>query len=558
MPAHVHPPERPDTALAFALRGWPVFPLKPNAKVPLTSHGFKDATTETQIIREWWNKYPDANIAIATGQVSGIAGVDVDIKNGAKGCESLALLKGMTQTLTVRTPSGGWHYYYLCPEGGLRSRNSLLPGIDLKADGGYLVAPGSRIDGKDYEWLAPEAPITALPASVLALMRSDNRAESSPLLPAGGIPEHERNTILTSLAGTMRRRNMSPAAIIAALLKENERCSPPLSETEVKRIAHGIERYAPAPAWLEKNSFKPAILAQEIFNKHHFLTSPIDEAGVGVRLHLYQNGFFQPNGADIARRIANDLLGIASKPDRIEATVALIKEKTKIGASELNPDAMNLLNVQNGMLDWRTGELKAHAPGYRSTFQINAEYIPGARSEILEGFLAEVFPPDALPLAEELVGYLLRPTTKFQKAFTFLGNGANGKSTFLSTITTLIGEEIVSHISLQELVGNRFVAAELQGKLVNVYADLPSSSLEQSDVFKAIVAGDIIKAERKFGQPFNLIPTARLLFSANELPRSRDLSPAYFRRWVVIPFPNQFQGSKAKKDGCVSISGVNL
>ena len=317
-----------------------------------------------------------------------------------------------------------------------------------------------------------------------------------------------------------------------------------LEAAQAERTAQGKK----AAPWLKDRAFLPAVLAKEIAREHHFLTSPIDEAGVGVRLHVYEGGVFRPNGADIARRLAHKLLGTASKPERIEATSSLLKESSKVAASELNPVAMNLLNVQNGMLDWRTGELKPHSPEYRSTFQINAAYVQGGRSEALDRFLAEVFPPDALPLAEELVGYLLRPTTKFQKAFTLLGDGANGKSTFLSMLTAFLGEDSVSHISLQDLVENRFVAAELQGKLVNVYADLPTSSLEQSDVFKAIVGGDIIKAERKFGQPFKLVPTARLLFSANELPKSRDLSPAYFRRWVIIPFPNRFQGSKAKKD----------
>ena len=318
-----------------------------------------------------------------------------------------------------------------------------------------------------------------------------------------------------------------------------------LSEIDVMQIP--VHMNTPTP-WFKDKAFLPAVLAKEITREQYFLTSPIDDGGVGVRLHLYDGGVFRPNGADMARRRVNELLGTASKPDRIETAVALVKENTKVGASDLNPTAMDLLNVQNGMLDWRKGELKAHAAEYRSTFQINAEYIPGAHSEILDKFLAEVFPPDALPLAEEIVGYLLRPTTKFQKAFTLLGEGANGKSTFLSMLTTFLNGENISHISLQDLVENRFAAAELQGKLVNIYADLPTSSLEQSDVFKAIVGGDMIKAERKFGQPFKLIPTARLLFSANELPRSRDLSPAYFRRWVIIPFPNRFQGAKDKKD----------
>ena len=146
-----------------------------------------------------------------------------------------------------------------------------------------------------------------------------------------------------------------------------------------------------------------------------------------------------------------------------------------------------------------------------------------------------------------LLATLLTPTTKHQKAFMLVGEGANGKSTFLSMLTAFLGPHNVSHVSLQDLVGNRFAVAEIQWKLANIYADLPSSSLEQSDVFKAIVAGDMLKVERKFGHPFKLQPTARLIFSANELPRSQDLSHAYFRRWVVIPFPNIFEGSKAKK-----------
>ena len=300
--------------------------------------------------------------------------------------------------------------------------------------------------------------------------------------------------------------------------------------------------------WFDGASFRPAVLANEIAREHHYLTSPIDDEGKGVRLHVYSGGVYGPDGTGLARRRAHELLGVGSKPDRIDGTVALMKEGSKVVASELNPKAMDLLNVQNGMLDWRTGELKPHSPEYRSTFQIAASFVPSEQSETLNRFLAEVFPEDALLLAEELVGYLLRPTTKFQKAFMLHGEGANGKSTFLSMLTAFLGEDCVSNVSLQDLSENRFKVAEILNKLVNVYADLPSKSVEQSDMFKNIVSGDPITAERKFGHPFKMVPTARLLFSANTLPKSADLSPAYFRRWSIIPFPNRFEGSKAKKD----------
>lgn len=131
-------------------RGWAIFPLRPNTKVPITAHGFKDATRSMDMINSWWARTPDANIGIATGTVSGIAVVDIDVKNKAPGKKNIKIIKGLVpKTLTVRTPSGGWHYYYSTKE-ALPSRNGFLKGIDVKADGGYIVGAGSEIDGKKY------------------------------------------------------------------------------------------------------------------------------------------------------------------------------------------------------------------------------------------------------------------------------------------------------------------------------------------------------------------------------------------------------------------------
>lgn len=240
-----------DWALTLAGLGWPVFPLQPDGKKPLTPNGFKDATTSVYKIRQWWERHPNANVGVATGRSSGLAVTDVDVKNGAKGRESLASIKGMPPTLTVTTPSGGWHLYYLCPEEGMRSKNGLLPGIDIKADGGYVVGPGSTIDGKPYEWVDPEASISAMPEAILALMRNGNgnRTAPSPSQVTEVIPEGARNGTLASLAGAMRRKGMSREEIAVALLAVNTgRCSPPLPDKEVEAIAGSIARYEPEPA----------------------------------------------------------------------------------------------------------------------------------------------------------------------------------------------------------------------------------------------------------------------------------------------------------------------
>ncbi len=239
-----------EQALAFIKLGWAVFPVQANGKKPLTKNGFKDATISAYTARKMWEAHPDANIGVATGLSSGIAVVDVDVKNGVRGRESLASIKGVSPTLTVTTPSGGWHLYYLCPEEGLRSKNGLLPGIDIKADGGYVVGPGSTIGGKPYEWIDPEASISAMPEAILALMRNGNgsRTNAPPSQITDVIPEGARNGTLASLAGAMRRKGMAREEISTALLAVNaRRCSPPLPDKEVEAIAGSIARYEPEP-----------------------------------------------------------------------------------------------------------------------------------------------------------------------------------------------------------------------------------------------------------------------------------------------------------------------
>ena len=128
-----------------------------------------------------------------------------------------------------------------------------------------------------------------------------------------------------------------------------------------------------------------------------------------------------------------------------------------------------------------------------------------------------------------------------------VGSGANGKSTFLTVLENFIGKDNISKVPLQELSDNRFKRAELFGKLVNLFADLDNRALESTSYFKTIVTGDSIDAERKHQDPFSFRPFARLVFSANEIPRSRDKSFAYYRRWAIIPFEKQFVGVNDNK-----------
>lgn len=182
------------------------------------------------------------------------------------------------------------------------------------------------------------------------------------------------------------------------------------------------------------------------------------------------------------------------------------------------------------------------------TIQLPVAFNPEAECPEFNKYLESTFDQDMIPLIEELLGLILVPDTRFEKAFMLHGSGANGKSVLLDIMITLLGRENISSVPIQDLESNRFKAAELLGKLANIFPDLSDKDLTSTGLFKALVSGEILTAERKFEQQFQFKNTARLIFSCNKIPRSKDNSDGYWRRWIIIPFTRQFRGSSADKD----------
>jgi len=547
-----------DIALIHARRGWKVFPLhtpdaeggcscrnpdcgKTTGKHPRVKEWQKVATTDEKVIHDWWKKYPDANIGIATGAGSGIIILDIDGDEG----ESVVKKFGIPKTCVVVTGKGR-QAYFRYPGFATKNRVKVFPDLDGRGDGGYVVAPGSlHLSGATYHWEKGSHPdhvhLAQAPQWWLDAVRDDgtsakaNKPESK-----GPIKVGRRNSALASLAGSLRDKGLKVESIEVALLDYNKHhCQPPLGDDEVKKIATSYGRYDEGDP---SHGLKLYELAKKLMKQEHFVCSPIDQDGRGVVLMVYRDGSFKSHGASVARTMALHGLGNAARPDTINSAVELVKESTKKDDTLLNPKAMKLVCVANGMLDWSTGELVAHDPGYLSSIQLPVEWRPGAKSELLDRFMGQVFPADALQLADEMVGYFSLPTTVYQKAFMLCGEGANGKSTFLNLVNAFLGRDNISRVSLHSLEDSPFSAAELQGKLLNIYADLASTKLEKVEAFKHLVGGDPLSAQRKYGQPFVLHSFARLLFSANAFPRADDTSEAFMRRWVVIPFPNHFEG----------------
>lgn len=236
-------------ALAYAKRGWYVFPCGAgkDKKAPLTQHGLKDASVSDIQIKEWWGKWPDAAIGIVTGKVSGITVVDIDPRHG--GDRSLTELEAkhgdLPPTAQVLTGGSGGHFYFNYTA-KIKTTSNLFPGIDIRNDGAYVIAPPSvHITGNKYQWLADQSPDELPLALVPDWLMPQNKATQ----PLPAIIEHGgRNTLLASLAGSMRKRGASQRAIYKALQEENvSRCIPPLEAREINAIASSVAKYDPAP-----------------------------------------------------------------------------------------------------------------------------------------------------------------------------------------------------------------------------------------------------------------------------------------------------------------------
>jgi hypothetical protein len=165
-----------DAALYYASIGWHIFPLAPGQKTPITSHGCKDATTDESQIRLWWSKWPNANIGLACGSDSGVYVLDIDVKNGCSGFNSLNEFPSIPATVRQETPSGGAHLLFSSTVAPA-NRNSYRPGIDIRCNGYYIVIPPStHPNGKRYCWKEDCAPWEIKLAEFPEFMRPATRS----------------------------------------------------------------------------------------------------------------------------------------------------------------------------------------------------------------------------------------------------------------------------------------------------------------------------------------------------------------------------------------------
>ena len=559
-----------DAASPLALQGRPVFPLKPDKK-PLTPHGFKDATTDVEQIKNWGERWPNALVGVPTGKVSDRFVLDVDVKNGNDGFNTLAA-KGwrLPATRIHHTPNGGGRHYLLhYPKDQTLtiSAGKLGAGLDTRGDGGYIVwwpAHGYAVENMSKLADVPDWLMTAL-------LDADNKPPPSFDQP---ISEGKRNDTLFRLAAFLRAKGVAIEVIEAALMAENwTKCVPPLPEMEVRTIAQSTERYVagghehPTDAG---NARRLVQLFGEDIRYCHTLKKWLnwegqrwvpDEDGKIMRLSKKTtDAIFAEaiTAEDDGKRRAIVKHALQSEnASRLQATIILASSENgiPIALGELDSDPM-LMGVSNGVIDLRTGNLRDSRRDDYITKQTLVRYNPTAACPRWLSFLDQIMcgKQGLVDFLQRAIGYCMTGDFIEQCLFLLHGLGSNGKSTFLNVVKALMGDYGIQiapeAIMLKHDGGVPNDIARLRGARFVATSETEDGKRLAEGLIKQLTGGDTVSARFLYGEYFEFIPQFKIWLAANHKPVIRGDDYAVWRRIRLIPFNATF--NEQERDGKLS------
>ena len=232
-------------AVQYGEMGYKVFPCKPGEKVPMTPNGFKDALTDTDKICEWWERWPDANIGLAT---EGLAVIDVDGADNGWPFDNEKAQSLAVGPLSL-TPRGGRHHIFRQPAGKHwgNTAGTIAQNVDSRGYGGYILVPPSQVGGKPYQWArgyeldGPLKDQPEPPGWLIGPLDGEGSTRKDPIQPGAEIPSGQRNATLARMGGALRRIGLDYEEIYSTLLEVNQRrCHPPIKAPEIAKIARSM------------------------------------------------------------------------------------------------------------------------------------------------------------------------------------------------------------------------------------------------------------------------------------------------------------------------------
>jgi len=534
-------------------------------KHPRISSWQTEATNDTHRLNSWCQTWPGCNWAVTTGGESGLLILDVD---GPEGVESLRKLEeehdSLPATWTVKT-GRGVHFYYKT-EDPVRTFTGFREKLDVKSSGGYVITPPSvHASGRIYEWdpgANPET-IEIAPAPEWLLEQLKQRPDISDSSIPEMISEGSRNKHLTSVAGALRRKGSTPEVILQTLLAENKtRCTPPISEEEVEKIAFSVSRYRAS----EKSSFEISDLnnAERFAALHHKTLKYCSP----WKKWLCWNGMKWEIGNDSAvyslvKDVIQSILSEAEQVTDSKSRSALLKQakqlksKNRINAIlalakleptlQVKPEELDenpwLLNCHNVIVDLRSGKAIAHDPAYLMTKNTNVSFDPAAQCPNWIEFLHEIMLGDKemVNFLQRAAGYSMTGNTDERCMLILHGSGRNGKSTFLDVLATLASEygsraPVDTLIAHKQTGGINNDLAKISGsRFVHASESEENRQLAEARI-KEMTGQDVLTARFLFSEFFDFIPRFKIWLATNHRPRIKGTDDAIWDRIRLVPF----------------------
>ncbi len=559
-----------DLAKNYLAKGFSVIPLKIKDKRPAIDSWkeFQERRPSEEEIVQWFGNGTSNNIGIVTGKISGITVIDFDSP------EAIQFAKDhrFPETPMVKTGKG-YHGYFGYKEGvrNFQKRDD-LPGIDLRAEGGYVVAPPSiHPDGHAYSWIPghglDDVPLAPLPEIIL----TKNQKEKTPLRDAyKGVERGSRNDTLARLCGSWVSDGLTLEECMEQAVTWNQKNSPPLPEREIEQTIKSIFTIHHREKEQRKEiPIEVGINLTDLGNARRFVLAHGGDlrfcypwskwlAWDGQRWKIDETGEIYRRAKDTIRLIYKEAAEANEEKERkqigthalrsesdskIKAMLSLAQSEPGIPIlpDQLDPDPW-ALNVLNGTLDLKTGYLKPHRREDLMSRIAPVEYRPDAAclfwfEHLNKIFLGNLGPVSFLQLA---FGYSLTGITDERCLFIAHGSGANGKTTTHEVFAQILGDYAVRTPTESILVkregGIPNDLAKLKGARFVYCSEVEEGKRLAESLIKDLTGNDTISARFMRGEWFSFQPSFKLWLATNHKPIIRGTDNAIWSRIRLIPF----------------------
>ena len=295
---------------------------------------------------------------------------------------------------------------------------------------------------------------------------------------------------------------------------------------------------------LKKRDMATELLVKGIMEENYIYTTREDEK---AEMWIYKDGIYVPEGRTYIQEFSRKVLGRGFTTTLCNLVIAKIEADTYINSEEFfENNIVDKIPILNGVLNLRTRELTEYNPENIFFNKLPITYNPEAKCPNIDKFFNEIVsnPKESVKVLYEIFGYVLWTENFIEKVFMFSGHGRNGKSKTIELLKNFIGIKNCISLQLSDIENDQYAVGELFGKMANIVGDLSNTPLKNTSLLKNLAGGDQVSGSRKFKNKIHFKSYAKMIFCANEIPKTHDTTDGFMTKWTILKFPYMFVSQK--------------